>query len=126
MCSFPLRSSPGAALSPFLHSPPAVESTQAGVHAMTTRPTCRVSMGLLLAASIGCGPVEDAAERRPGVTTQPIMNGTFDPGDPATVLIGGGGGWSTGALVSPRVILTCGHCVDPQGEPRSFVYFGSS
>ncbi len=93
---------------------------------MTTRPTCRVSMGLLLAAFIGCGPGEDAAERRPGVTTQPIMNGTFDPGDPATVLIGGGGGWSTGALVSPRVILTCGHCVDPQGEPRSFVYFGSS
>ena len=54
------------------------------------------------------------------------MNGTFDPGDPATVLLGGGGGWSTGALISPRVILTCGHCVDPQGEPRRFAYFGSS
>jgi hypothetical protein len=54
------------------------------------------------------------------------MNGAFDPADPATVLLGGGGGWSTGTLVSPRVILTCGHCVDPQGEPRSFAYFGSS
>jgi hypothetical protein len=54
------------------------------------------------------------------------VNGTFDPGDPATVLLGGGGGWSSGALVSPHVILTCGHCVDPQGAPRNFVYFGSS
>jgi V8-like Glu-specific endopeptidase len=83
-------------------------------------------MGLLVAVFIGCGPGGDAGEGRPGVTTQPIMNGTFDPGDPATVLLGGGGGWSTGALVSPRVILTCGHCVDPQGEPRRFAYFGSS
>ena len=93
---------------------------------MTTRPTCRVPMGLLFAAFIGCGPGADVGERPPGVTAQPILNGTFDPGDPATVLLGGGGGWSTGALVSPRVILTCGHCVDPQGAPRSFAYFGSS
>ena len=93
---------------------------------MTSRPNRRVPMGLLLAVCIGCGPGGDVGERRPGVTAQPIMNGTFDPGDPATVLLGGGGGWSTGALISPRVILTCGHCVDPQGEPRRFAYFGSS
>jgi len=93
---------------------------------MTSRPNRRVPMGLLLAVCIGCGPGGDVGERRPGVTAQPIMNGTFDPGDPATVLLGGGGGWSTGALISPRVILTCGHCVDPQGEPRRCAYFGSS
>ncbi len=87
-----------------------------------------VPIGLLLASWWGCGP-----EREPGhpdlsvrVLAQPILNGTFDQGDPAAVLLGGGGGWSTGALVSPRVILTCGHCVDPQGAPRTFAYFGSS
>jgi hypothetical protein len=64
-------------------------------------------------------------DQKPSVTAldQAILDGTFDPGDPATVLLGGGGGWSTGTLVSPRVILTCGHCV---GAPRNFAYFGSS
>lgn len=92
---------------------------------MTTRPTCRASMGLLLAVLIGCGPAGDAGER-PGVTTQPIMNGTFDPADPAIVLLGRGGVWGTGALISPRVILTCGHCVDAQRPQGAFAFFGSS
>jgi uncharacterized protein (TIGR03382 family) len=84
-------------------------------------------MGLLVAAFIGCGPGAEPGESRPpfGALAQPIMNGTFDPGDPAVVLLGGGGVWSTGALISPRVILTCGHCVDPQRVPGAFAYFGS-
>src|SRR5690349_22894384 len=93
---------------------------------MTARPKRLVPMGVLLALWCGCGPGGDVGDRRPAVTAQPILNGTFDGEDPATVLLGGGGGWSTGALVSPRVILTCGHCVDPNGAPRNFAYFGSS
>lgn len=85
-------------------------------------------IAVLIVGCWGCGPEGAGGDPDPAVraTTQAILNGTFDPGDPAMVLIGGGGGWSSGALVSPRVILTCGHCVDPQGSPRSFVYFGSS
>jgi len=95
---------------------------------MTARPKRLVPMGVLLAACVGCGPGGDLGDPSIRVTAlaQPILNGTFDEADPATVLLGGGGGWSSGALVSPRVILTCGHCVDPQGAPRSFAYFGSS
>jgi hypothetical protein len=84
-----------------------------------------VPIGLLIAGWLGCGSSGDA-DSAVAAKTQPILNGAFDPGDPATVLIGGGGGWSSGALVSPHVVLTCGHCVDPQGSPRNFVYFGSS
>ena len=95
---------------------------------MNTRLPRLFRFALLLAAWCGCGPESGLRDRDPGVAAlqQPILNGTFDQGDPATVLLGGGGGWSTGALVSPRVILTCGHCVDPHGLPRSFAYFGSS
>jgi len=86
-----------------------------------------VSIGLLV-ASWGCGPEFQLSNPKPDVTAlnQPILNGTFDPGDPATVLLGGGGGWATGALVSPRVILTCGHCVNPEASRGHFAYFGSS
>ncbi len=95
---------------------------------MNTRLPRLSLFALLLAAWCGCGSGSGPGDRGPGVTAlqQPILNGTFDQDDPATVLLGGGGGWSTGALVSPRVILTCGHCVDPQGLRRSFAYFGSS
>jgi len=87
-----------------------------------------VPIALLIAGWWGCGSEPSGGDPDPAIAArkQPILNGTFDPGDPGTVLIGGGGGWSTGALVSPRVILTCGHCVDLQGAPRNFVYFGSS
>ena len=87
-----------------------------------------VPIGLLFASWWGCGPGLELSDPNPSVAAldQPILNGTFDQGDPATVLLGGGGGWSTGTLVSPRVILTCGHCVDPQGLPRTFAYLGSS
>jgi trypsin len=95
---------------------------------MNTRLERLSRLALLLAACCGCGPVSGPRDPSSGVTAlqQPILNGSFDQGDPATVLLGGGGGWSTGALVSPRVILTCGHCVDSQERPRSFAYFGSS
>jgi hypothetical protein len=87
-----------------------------------------VSLGLLIAACWGCGPGPGLGDssRRIAAVDQPILNGTFDEGDPAMVLLGGGGGWSTGTLVSPHVILTCGHCVDPNGAPRNFAYFGST
>ncbi len=85
-----------------------------------------VSLGLLVGMwSSGCGPGSAIGDSDPAVAAlhQPILNGMFDEGDPAAVLLGGGGVWSSGALVSPRVILTCGHCV---GAPRSFAYFGPS
>ena len=85
-----------------------------------------VSLGMLIVAWWGCGPGPELGDGTVEALDQPILNGTFDEGDPATVLLGGGGGWSTGTLVSARVILTCGHCVDPKGAPRNFAYLGSS
>jgi hypothetical protein len=84
-----------------------------------------VPIGLLIAGGWSCGPEPAGGDPDPVASTkQPILNGTFDQGDPAVVLIAGGGVWSSGALVSPHVILTCGHCVDPGAPARNFVYFG--
>jgi hypothetical protein len=69
---------------------------------------------------LACGP---ELKREPVQLEQPIIGGTADTGDPAVVLLGGGGVWSTGTVVSPHVVLTCGHCVE---ATRSFAYFGSS
>lgn len=50
---------------------------------------------------------------------QPIVGGTIDTGDPAVVLLiaqignTGQAGLCTASIISPRVILTAAHCVDP-------------
>ena len=65
----------------------------------------------------GCAPVEEAV-------TSAITNGTRDEGDPAVVALtfDGTNISCTGTLVSPRVVLTAGHCA-PFTLPK--IFFGT-
>ena len=65
---------------------------------------------------IGCSSAETTAD-----TSQPIIGGTTDSGDPSVVLLGGGGVWCTGTLIAPEVVLTAAHCISAKND---FVYFG--
>jgi secreted trypsin-like serine protease len=59
----------------------------------------------LLAAA--CGGAGD-----PATTEEPIQGGRRDTGDPAVGLVWfQGGGFCSGALIAPNVVLTAGHCV---------------
>ena len=51
-------------------------------------------------------------------TSQPIVNGQLDTGDPATVYLSSG---CTGTLVSPKTVLTARHCLSNNIR----VYFGT-
>ena len=55
-----------------------------------------------------------------GEAQRPIIGGTDDTGDPSVVLVvistpGGGSALCTSEVVSPHVLLTDAHCVDPAG-----------
>src|SRR5262249_25768345 len=54
-------------------------------------------------------------------TSQSIVNGQVDMGDPATVYLDLGNGGCTGTLVSPKTIVTAKHCLSSQ----MWAYFGT-
>lgn len=62
----------------------------------------------------------------PASTPAPIINGTYDPGDPAVVGLHDSQSdvpFCTGTLVSRHVVVSAGHCVEFGGP--SWIYFGS-
>jgi len=85
----------------------------------------RISLSaLLLAACTGVAPV--------GSDESPIIGGMTTTGDPAVVLLvamtGQGEAYCTAEIVSPHVVMTAAHCVDPSevGSGAQFqVFLGS-
>jgi V8-like Glu-specific endopeptidase len=83
---------------------------------MGTRSTLVVmlsALSLAAAAAAGCAPVEPGA----ALAAQPIVGGTRG-GDPAVLWIYNieTGGLCTATLITPRVVLTAKHCVQPPGR----------
>ena len=80
-----------------------------------------LSASLFLPACVGSAPV--------GELDQPIIGGTSDNSDPAVVLViadsGQGESLCTGEIVSPHVVFTAAHCVDPAsvGQGNTFYIF---
>lgn len=84
---------------------------------------CLVSLSWL----VGCGAAP------PGSVSQPIINGQDDSGDPAVVMLvsqvpgSKSASLCTGEIISPHVILTAAHCVDPAvigTGAQTFVFTG--
>lgn len=53
---------------------------------------------------------------------QAIVNGEIDTGDPAVVSVGG---FCSGTLVTPKIVLTAYHCIGSGSTPSFDVYFGT-
>lgn len=77
----------------------------------------RLGMLAIAALSFGCAAVPDPTdeeeldELEAGGTEAPIIGGTKATGYPEAALIDMNGSACSGALISPKVVLTAGHCV---------------
>lgn len=89
---------------------------------------------LLGALTLGCGAAADGTPEDPalaatlGESQQPIIGGTPTTGDPAIVALYGiapgadKGVLCTATIISPKVVLTAAHCVDPALAGTGLVY----
>ena len=88
-----------------------------------------IFVALSIAVALGCAA--EPPSGRPGVGEIEIVDGTRESGYPSVVLLFSGGGLCTASIISPRVVLTAGHCVRVNGDgavmrPSSFeVYVGT-
>ena len=81
-------------------------------------------LALLVAALAACGGVIDDPSSS---SAEPIINGQADATHSAVVaLIYQGEQFCTGTLITPRAILTAGHCLEESGYPpaRMSAFFG--
>jgi V8-like Glu-specific endopeptidase len=83
------------------------------------------ALSALAISAFGCVPAGGIGE-----SNQPIIGGTTDTGDPGVVLVifdqgNNSAALCTGEVVSPHVVLTAAHCVDPAvvGTTGTFYVF---
>ena len=76
--------------------------------------------GLTLFAlcATGCAAPSEGSSEKTGRTRSALIGGELDTADPAVVLVAmkatNGGGTCSGVVVSPHVIVTAAHCLDPR------------